>query len=159
MERHDLEDVLDIERTSFSTPWSKVEFEAYQACVDYRLFVAQWERSVLGYMVAQAHPEHYEIKSIAVCEGARREGVGRFMVGHLLNRIGDPTVPQACVEVIVRESRMDVIQFFSACGFMARTPILREQYRNPTEDGYVFQRKCDRVTVGTFIDDELESAE
>ncbi|HSG71107.1 MAG TPA: GNAT family N-acetyltransferase, partial [Planctomycetaceae bacterium] len=136
LELHHLEDCLCIERTTDS-PWSKGDFEAYRKSDRHLMRVALWNRHVMGYIVFQIGEDHFEIKNVAVCEAARRQGIGSQLVGYVVNKIGDPDVPQASVEVVVRETRNDLIEFFSNCGFEAIRPVVKNRFLDTGEDGYI----------------------
>lgn len=84
----DLDEVLAIERASFPTPWSRGAFlyELKQNPVA-RCWVARGSGSappVLGYVCLWEIPPEIHITNMAVHRGWRRQGIGRSLLGAIL---------------------------------------------------------------------------
>ncbi len=81
----DLDQVLEIEESSFPTPWSETLFKREIELDFSYIFVLEFNREIIGYVnfwisVGEAH-----IMSIAVKEGYRRSGIGSYILYYSLN--------------------------------------------------------------------------
>src|SRR5262245_66393449 len=93
MQAADIEAVLDIERASFRTPWSRQAFlhELERNRVA-GLWVARGRRpgtgdqewGVVGYLCLWAVADEVHVTNLAVHPGRRGEGIGRLLLGSLL---------------------------------------------------------------------------
>ena len=81
----DLDDVLSIERASFSMPWSRgaflYEMEQNQVA---RCFVGREGGRVVGYVCVWEVADELHITNIAVHPGLRRRGLARRLLGAIL---------------------------------------------------------------------------
>jgi [ribosomal protein S18]-alanine N-acetyltransferase len=77
-----------------------------------------------------------EILNLAVTTGMRRQGEGRALVSHILQRFAEHTVSRVFLEV--RESNTGAIAFYRGLGFQA-VGTRRDYYRDPTEAAMVME--------------------
>ena len=115
MRAADLEAVLEIERQSFRTPWSRQAFlhELERNRVA-GLWVARDERGrddaaapVLGYLCLWAVADEVHVTNLAVHPARRGEGVGRLLLGTLLAHHRTRGARRAFLEV-----RRDLLDHF-----------------------------------------------
>src|ERR687888_10209 len=86
MRPEDLDEVLAIERASFTMPWSRGAFlyELQQNRVA-RCWVARVDRGdVIGYLCLWEVADELHITNVAVRPEARRRGIGRQMLAEVL---------------------------------------------------------------------------
>ena len=134
--RRDMNTVLDIERASFSTPWSDEDFLCclrQRNCIG---MVAEYDHQILGFMIYELHKSRLNILNFAVDPAARRHGVGRQMVLRLVDKLSQQRRNEILLEV--REKNLDAQLFFKEQGFRAIT-VLRCHYDDTAEDAYIMQ--------------------
>ncbi|MDQ3606532.1 MAG: GNAT family N-acetyltransferase, partial [Gemmatimonadota bacterium] len=76
----DLEDVLQIERASFSTPWYESTFRGLLRRADTDMVAALAEGRLVGYAVCWTVVDQAELGNLAVAESARGRNVGRTLL-------------------------------------------------------------------------------
>ncbi|MFW5917718.1 MAG: ribosomal protein S18-alanine N-acetyltransferase [Halorubrum sp.] len=113
----DLLAVVRIERACFSDPWP---YDAFERLLDEPAFlVAEREGAVVGYVVADATPNHGRdighVKDLAVHPDARGEGIGRALLRSALARLR--AVGVAVVRLEVRESNEIARSLYADEGF------------------------------------------
>ncbi len=143
MIRRDMPEVLDIEATSFEFPWMEGDFIR---CLQQRNcigMVAEYDDSVIGFMIYELHKNQLHLLDFAVRHDFRRNGVGTQMVQKLVGRL----IPQRRnrINLEVRETNLRGQLFFRNAGFKA-VSVLRDYYDNTSEDAYVMQyRFCEET--------------
>ena len=92
--------------------------------------------AITGIVVGRQVLDEAEILNLAVRQGMRRQGEGRALVRHLLNRFGDGGVSRVFLEV--RESNEGGIAFYRGLGFQA-VGTRRDYYHDPKESATVME--------------------
>src|SRR2546426_10304613 len=97
----DLDDVLSIERASFSMPWSRgaflYEMEQNQVA---RCFVVRDGDRVVGYVCLWEVADELHITNIAVHPDLRRRGIARTLLGRVFD-----DARQSALRLVVLEAR------------------------------------------------------
>ena len=140
MQSGDLERVLEIAQLRSEAPhWSA---EAYQRAMDSaatpRRYARVAERAgeLLGFAVVVAIAGEAELESIAVAPEAERQGVGRLILGHLLDLAQKENLSRILLEV--RASNQRAIGFYRALGWQA-TGVRKRYYADPEEDAVLME--------------------
>jgi ribosomal-protein-alanine N-acetyltransferase len=113
----DLDEVLEIERASFATPWSRAAFryEITQNRVA-RCFVVRAAGSpVLGYLCLWEIGHEIHITNLAVHPDHRRQGLARALLGPVLEDGRERGVTLAFLEV--RPANTQAIGLYESLGF------------------------------------------
>lgn len=115
----DLDEVLAIERVSFPSPWSRGAFlyELEQNPMA-RCWVARGSEpapSVLGYLCLWEIPPEIHITNVAVHPEWRRRGIGRALLGAILDDARRRLLTVALLEV--RPTNAGARQLYEALGF------------------------------------------
>lgn len=143
--RNHMSQVVTIETVAFKDfPWSEDDFIR---CLRQRNCIGkvaiQRER-VVGYVVYELHESRLHILNFAVHPSYQKHGIGRTMIGHLRDKLRPHRRNRILLEV--RETNLDAQLFFQRTGFRA-VSILRDFYRDTTEDAYLMQLKCQQPAV------------
>jgi ribosomal-protein-alanine N-acetyltransferase len=146
----DLPAMLAIERASFSDPWGADAFTTALGLEQMRVFVAEQggeahgavgadaARRVVGYVVALAAGAEADIADLAVASEARRRGIGRMLLEHIIAELGYEGVRSVYLEV--RESNRAARAMYEVGGFEA-VGVRRRYYRQPVEDALILRRE------------------
>lgn len=137
MTRGDIDEVLMIERASFSQPWTRAMFEwelAENPCS--RFFVAVAGDAFIGYIGGWLVSDELQVVSLAVRPEARRFRVASRLLGHLFEHAGGQ-VRRAYLEV--RRSNRAAIVMYEQFGFRP-VGVRRGYYEGPKEDAVVMER-------------------
>lgn len=135
--RRDLEDVLEIERSSFEHYWTEEDFLCclkQRNCIGMVAETADDDRLIVGYMVYELNKGELHLLNFAVHPQWRRQGVGAAMVRKLVDKLAQTRRREIRVEV--RDGNLPAQLFFRHQGFVA-TNVLRGYYEDTTEDAYV----------------------
>ncbi len=137
--RENVSEVVRIEARSFSQPWSRQIFDrelknkwstgfvAYIPGVDGR-------RWAVGYVVAWLVVGEVHILNLAVDPSARRRGVGRALMIHVLTSFEAKGATKATLEV--RRSNVGAQALYESLGFV-RAGVRRGYYSDNGEDAFV----------------------
>lgn len=141
MMKGDLDEVLEIERASFPSPWSRELFlREFENGFSYN-FVAResdgGKRRIIGYIVFWIVADEMHILDLAVQQDFRRQGIGRNLVIHAL-KIG---IENDCRNVFleVRKGNERAQNLYKALGFIEIG--VRKRYYSNGEDALVMGRE------------------
>lgn len=126
--------VLDIERRSFSTPWSSISF-ANETRNPYSIaLVALLGGRVIGYICASQRLDEGHILNLAVHHDHRRKGIARHLLGIVLERLKLGRCRFVYLEV--RASNLPARRLYEDAGFR-EIGRRRLYYIAPEEDAVV----------------------
>ena len=134
MIRRDMEEVLEIEKSSFEFPWSEQDFIRclrQRNCIG---MVAEYDERVVGFMIYELHKNQLHVLNFSVRPDARRRGVGTQMIQKLVGKLSQQRRNRIVLEV--RETNLAAQLFFKQAGFLA-VSLLKDYYDDSTEDAYV----------------------
>jgi len=138
----DLDEVLAIERASFSMPWSRgaflYEMEQNQVA---RCYVMRDEGHVVGYICLWEVADELHITNIAVHPTARRRGLGRTLLGRTLDDARGRSLRLVVLEV--RPSNTEARALYESFGFKV-VGRRRGYYYDTGEDALVMEASLDR---------------
>ena len=110
----DVPPVIQIERASYQFPWSEGIFRDCLR-VGYVCRVVTMHAELVGYGVMSAGAGEAHILNLCIEAGARCRGIGRLMLGYLLDRAAAAGMTEAYLEV--RPSNTAAIRLYEALGF------------------------------------------
>ena len=139
----DLDRVMEIERLSFSMPWSReaMEQELHNPAARYQVLEADGQ--VQAYAGAWLVIDEGHVTNVAVHPDARRRGYGRAVLRALIRQLMDLGVTYMTLEV--RVSNEAAISLYKQLGFK-RAGLRKGYYEDDREDAYI------------FVSDRLENA-
>ncbi len=137
MEPADLAEVMEIERSSFSTPWPLQTFHGLLRRADSLLWVAEAGDRVVGYAVVWIVLDQAELGDIAVAEAWRRRGIGRLLLDTVLDAMAERGVRELFLEV--RPSNVEARRLYERYGF-DEVGRRKDYYSRPREDALVLRR-------------------
>jgi len=132
----DLHDVEEIERRSYTTPWSRSMF-AGEVTKPSSICLGAFDPDdgiLLGYAIVSRYVDAWHVMNLAVAPEARRRGVARA----LLARLFELTVGEARrgYTLEVRVSNAAAISLYESAGFRPRG-IRRGYYTDNREDALI----------------------
>ena len=130
-----LDEVLEIERLSFTDPWTRGMFrsELEVASHTYGRVAVEGGR-VVGYLLAVLLPDEAHLGNLAVHPRSRRRGVAQRLLDDLVQSSRKQGVRRLTLEV--RASNESARKFYSNNEFID-IAIRKNYYRNPVEDAIV----------------------
>lgn len=116
MRSDDLDEVVGIERVSFSLPWSRGAFlyEMEQNRVA-RCWVVRDDERVVGYVCLWEIGDEVHITNIAVHPDFRRRGIARTLLNHILDDARRRSLRVVALEV--RPSNQEARKLYESYGF------------------------------------------
>ena len=139
-EGRDVPRILEIERASFSHPWSEAAFLGELGREDCLFLAAEEEGEVLGFAILMllGDGEEGEIYNIAVDARCRRRGAGYALLSALLYLAERRGMVSCTLEA--RVSNLPAVKLYEKCGF--RTVAVRKNYYDtPAEDALLMLRE------------------
>ena len=140
----DLVTLVSIEHQSFSTPWTRLMFEAELAGNPFsRLFVAKRAEShdsggdIIGYICYWIVFEELRFLNVAVPPALRGQGIGRQLIEFAIEDGSKHLTKRALLEV--RTSNAVARNVYERLGFRYYG-IRKSYYANPTEDAILMER-------------------
>jgi [ribosomal protein S18]-alanine N-acetyltransferase len=131
----DLDAIVEIDRASFSSPWTREMYEEELRNDRSFIFVARRaECRVVGYCSFWVIIDEVHVNNIAVRPEWRRHGIGRALVEHLLAEGRIRRCRAATLEV--RRSNVAALRLYERVGF-AQRGVRRRYYRDPDDDALV----------------------
>ncbi|MGH7721118.1 MAG: ribosomal protein S18-alanine N-acetyltransferase [Gemmatimonadaceae bacterium] len=133
----DLDGILELERASFTDPWSRQSFRALFDDPRVLFTVACDARDiVLGYVAAWFIVDEGEIATLAVAPEVRRRGLGASLLDSIVDAARVRRVSALYLEV--RESNAAARALYASRGFL-EVGRRRNYYRSPVEDARVLR--------------------
>lgn len=138
----DLPRVLEIEQSSFSTPWRRSTFEGLLRRGDADLIAAAVDGRMVGYAIAWTIMDQAELGNVAVDAAMRGRGLARLLIDAALWRVRRRGARECFLEV--RESNEVARRLYESLGFTA-IGRRRRYYTSPVEDALVMRVALDRA--------------
>lgn len=135
-----LSQVYEIERTSFSDPWSAASLHDTAMREDSIFYVALVDGIPCGFGCVLTVAGEGELVDIAVSPVHRQNGIGQQLMTALLDAAGGAGCRQLYLEV--RASNEPAKRLYRANGFL-EIGIRKRYYREPVEDAVLMLRTAD----------------
>jgi ribosomal-protein-alanine N-acetyltransferase len=138
LSREHLDQILTIERASFSDPWTRGMFES-ELDVEARGYArgAVRRRQLVGYLFAVIIPDEAHVGNVAVAPSERRRGVAQELLDQLIKDAREAGVRRVTLEV--RANNHTARKFYYKNHFID-IAIRKNYYRSPVEDAIVMYR-------------------
>ena len=133
----DAESIAELEKISFSEPWSKTGILASMAH-NTTFFKAIYEGRFAGYISVTAVSGEGYINNIAVLPEFKSRGIGSVLLDRAITFAREKKLEFLSLEV--RKSNTAAISLYSKLGFKIEG-IRRNFYDNPKEDGIIMTRR------------------
>lgn len=138
----DLDQIIEIERASFTAPWTRKMFEAelrenpFGRLETAREIGDDGGTRVVGYVCFWIVFEEFRLMNLAVSQPARRQGIGKALLNHALAIARRQGTSRALLEV--RMSNLAALNLYEQAGFF-RTAVRKRYYTNPVEDAVLME--------------------
>jgi ribosomal-protein-alanine N-acetyltransferase len=129
----DLGQVVEIEKASMPSPWSKELFEEELKRERARYFVGEIDGQVAGYMGYWEAPEEAHIINLAIAPRFRQKGFGFQMMEYCLRFAYNKGARLATLEV--RESNEAALKLYEKMNF--RTVAIRKKYYSDNQENAI----------------------
>jgi ribosomal-protein-alanine N-acetyltransferase len=142
MRRQDVREVAEIERQSYSLPWSVFTFQSLLRRPNAILLVSEESKGIAGYAALWLAADEAELGNLAVRPGRRGRGIGRTLLSRVLEEAALRGARAVFLEV--RESNAVARYLYEAFGFriVGSRP---DYYASPREDALVMRLSLDRL--------------
>jgi [ribosomal protein S18]-alanine N-acetyltransferase len=136
----DLDQVLEIEEASFTSPWTRQMFlwELQNVGVSYGYVLRTPEQPVAAFCTVWVVLDEIHINNIAVRPECRGGGVGRALLEFVLRLGAGLGARRATLEV--RRSNTVALKLYEKLGFVA-AGVRKNYYANPVEDALILWRE------------------
>ena len=133
----EIDDILQIEHSSFTDPWSKSSFEEAINSDNITVYsVTNDNGNMVGFSCLLMIDYEAEILNIAVDRNSRKQGIGTLLATHMINICRSNGVEDIFLEV--RESNVSARALYVKLGF-AEIGKRKKYYSNPTEDAILMK--------------------
>ena len=130
----DIEEIMTIERASFTSPWS-ARFFLEEIRVSYaKSVLAEMQGRIVGYIIYWQLPNEVDIHNLAVHPTYRRLGIGRSLLSSAIDNARAQRSNRVTLEV--RKSNQAAQQLYHSLGFEERG-VRKGYYSDDGEDALV----------------------
>lgn len=133
----DVDEVYEIEKDTFSDPWSKNSFLEAITEENNHYLVAILDGAVVGYCGYWRIAGEGYIYNVAVKADYKRQGIGQRMLEELIDQAIARGIGSLTLEV--RQSNEPAIMLYKKLGFV-EAGIRRDFYTKPVEDAIIMWR-------------------
>jgi len=135
----DLAGVMEVDRSSFATPWSREMYdtELQNSGISFIVVLRTPECRVAGYCSYRLVVDEVHINNVAVRAECRSKGFGRCLVEYALREGRNRGATRVLLEV--RSGNVAARQLYESLGFTT-IGLRRAYYREPVEDALVLAR-------------------
>lgn len=137
MHLYDIKNIIEIEKFSFTTPWSEVSFLNEIHNTNSISKVAVFENNVVGYICTRFIPNEAHILNLAVHHDFRRRGIATTLMNSVISELKEKVCRFLSLEV--RVSNLIAIKFYERAGFKI-VGFRRNYYVSPNEDAALMMR-------------------
>lgn len=145
--RH-LSSIMEIERSSFSDPWSRAFFQSFIESHGVQFNVAVRDDRVVGFCVLRAVLDMGEIYNIAVVLEGRGQGIGTALLRSSIKCGEELGLKKIFLEV--RRGNAKAILLYERMGFCA-AGIRHGYYTSPKEDAITMIYEYGEETADAYI--------
>lgn len=144
---HDLATIMEIERASFSSPWSREMFaDEIAARFGWARVAVDDSDGVVGFLIGRRYPDMWHVMDLAVTPGGRRQGVARALLREFLDGASAAGQP---VLLEVRENNSGAVALYEAEGFVSLS-VRKRYYADTGDDALVMVREAGGGTRGMY---------
>ena len=136
--RNALDPVAGIERVAGEARWSRAQFEKELSSQISRFFVLQKGCNILGYGGYWKVDEEAQITNLVISPAARRRGMGRLLLKHLLERAAAEGCRAVTLEVRGRNQAAQALYQKAGFAVQGRRPNV---YTAPADDAVLMEKK------------------
>ncbi len=140
LENEHIDRVYEIERLSYSNPWTKFGFLSEVRNPFSLPFVLVLDDEIIGYIVLWDYGESLHIANITVHPDHRRKGYGRYMIKFAVEKAQE--MGKKMVTLEVRESNMPARNLYESEGFEAIGKI-NGYYPDNRENAIIYRLKLE----------------
>ncbi len=133
--------IAALETECFSAPWSQQAI-ADSAKNGTLFFVYENEGEILGYAGVSLVLDEGYVTNIAVCQKARRQGIGKALVSRLCLEAQNKNL--CFISLEVRSRNKAAINLYEGEGFIAEGR-RKNFYANPTDDAIIMTKRFKEV--------------
>jgi ribosomal-protein-alanine N-acetyltransferase len=137
MRQEDLDQVMEIEKESFSDPWNKSFFSQDIDNQSALSLVAKADDKIIGYVCLWKILDEIQISNIAVSPERRRRGIGEEMMQRILKMAKEEDYRRISLDV--RISNKAAIGLYEKFGFR-EAGRRKNYYRHPQEDALILEK-------------------
>lgn len=127
----DLDQVVEIENSLFSVPWTKEGFFTFLIKEENMFFVVEEKGKILGYCSMQTVMDEGDILNVAVRRERQKEGIGYFLVDSMLMMAEARGIRTVHLEV--REGNDTARRLYQRLGF-TEDGLRKNYYTDPLEN-------------------------
>jgi ribosomal-protein-alanine N-acetyltransferase len=131
----DVDGIENIEKSTFSTPWSRNGIEVELSNPNSVFFVAKSGENVVGYIGCHIAADEGYMANLAVLEDYRNMGIGKSLLLKLIDFCKDKNL--AFLSLEVRQSNKSAIKLYESNNFILEGK-RKNFYQKPTEDALIY---------------------
>lgn len=139
MQEKDILEVVNIERLSFSFPWTSRLFHVEIKKKNFSYYwVLEFEAKIIGYAGYWKMQDEAHLVTFAIHPSYRKRGLGRFLLAHVLKDMRSKGIRGISLEV--RKSNLPAQCLYQEFGFK-KVAIQPKYYHDTGEDAIIYCKK------------------
>ncbi len=134
----DIDEVVEVERQAFTTPWSRKAFEAEMYDNDLACYLVMISSGkIIGYAGAWLILDEAHVTNIALLPQYHHQGLGECLLNELIAYVRERGAASMTLEV--RVSNLSAQKLYAKLGFVQKG-IRRQYYTDSKEDALIMWR-------------------
>lgn len=117
MLRRDMYDIVDIERASFTSPWSVEEFVECLRKKNNIGIVAEHNKRVVSFLIYGLYDKYIEITNVATHPIYRNQGIATALITKIIDKLHPQR--RTSIKINIAESNLSTQLFFQHLDFIA----------------------------------------
>lgn len=146
MQEEDIGEVENIEKMSFSSPWTS---RLFYLEIKKKSFASYWilefEKKIAGYGGYWKIGDEAHLITFAVHPSYRRRGLGKILLSHIMEEVRKKGIKRATLEV--RKSNYPAQALYEGFGFK-KVAIRPHYYHDTNEDAFVYWKSLEQANKG-----------
>src|SRR5690554_2272075 len=138
----DLDTIFDIEKDSYSNPWTLNDLETEVQNSFSNNYLIKKSKNIIGYAFTHIVIDQMQINNFCISEKFRRCGYGKILLNSILAYLR--TVNIKCVYLDVREGNIPALKLYSSSGF--KIDCIRKNYYSDGENGILMSNNIGGYT-------------
>lgn len=140
MQLEDIDDVVQLEKELFDSPWTKQDLEYELLSNPFACYYVLLEKQIIiGYIGTWMIDKQCQITTLGVAKDFQRHGYGRMLMDYVLDRCTRDHFQNISLEV--RVSNLKAIGLYEKSGFKKIT--IRKDYYANHEDAYLMIKELE----------------
>lgn len=134
--RDDVIAIAELEKRTYSTPWSRQSFESELSRPNVIFWVVEVDNVIVGYQIGWKILDEYHLHNLAVDAAFQGTGIASFLLKELIRMVGQLAL--GSIELEVRKNNQAALKLYEKFGFKV-VGVRKDYYQKPVDDALLMR--------------------